>query len=168
MRTSEAYRRRSHLVLIVFLLALWLIFSHFLSRLPYVEMILNDLDNFHKAQVDLFTKKNESLITLATLLIGGIGTLLTATWARGMPIPEAARRPALACCICAVSSMLFGHFSLQGVLWMLQKEVLNLSNMRVSIPEGLQFAFFLFGVVFFFRFALGLTSRMEPKKKEEP
>jgi hypothetical protein len=139
------------------IVALLIAFEGVLTSLPFADAIPDYADALRQRQLDSYFQMIQLLITLATLVMGGItGFVINKGRESGLSGPQL-RRVVASWILCA-ASLYFGYLAYQQVVWMLNQGFFNPYNPRVWIPTRGQFWSFLACVVVFADFVyVGLT-----------
>lgn len=109
---------------------------------PFVEEEITTITPVQEKQLEMYTEMIKLLITLSTFLFGAIGGMFAHFYEKKRT-PR--RQVHLAFLGTALSggSILFGYFSYQRVVWMLQLDVFNLSEPHIAWTSQIQFLLFL-------------------------
>lgn len=123
-------------------------FEAFLTSIPFADAIPDNSEALKVRQLDSYFQMIQLLITLSTLVMGGItGYVIKGGRERGLSGRQL-RRVIASWALCA-TSLYFGYLSYQQVVWMLNNGFFNPYNLRVWIPTRGQFWCFLASVVVF-------------------
>jgi hypothetical protein len=123
-------------------------FEAFLTSLPFADAIPDYAAELQQRQLDSYFQMIELLITLATLVMGGItGYVINRGRESGLSRREL-RRVIASWTLCA-ASLYFGYLAYQQVVWMLNQGFFNPYNPRVWVPTRGQFWSFLSCVIVF-------------------
>ena len=123
-------------------------FEAFLTSLSFADAIPDYAEALQQRQLDSYFQMIQLLITLATLVMGGItGYVINRGREAGLKGRQL-RRVIASWTLCA-SSLYFGYLAYQQVVWMLNYGFFNPYNLRVWIPTRGQFWCFLASVVVF-------------------
>ena len=123
-------------------------FEAFLTRLPFADAIPDYAEQLQQRQLDSYFEMIQLLITLATVVIGGItGYVINRDNTMGLSTPQV-RRVVASWALCA-ASLYFGYLAYQQAVWMLNNGFFNTANPRIWIPTRAQFWSFLASVVVF-------------------
>jgi glycerol uptake facilitator-like aquaporin len=145
--------------------AILIAFEAFLTSLPFADAIPDYAEALQQRQLDSYFQMIQLLITLATLVMGGItGFVINKGREIGLSGPQL-RRVVASWVLCA-ASLYFGYLAYQQVVWMLNHGFFNPYNPRVWIPTRGQFWSFLACVVVFADFVYAGLSRAEPASAE--
>jgi hypothetical protein len=105
-------------------------------------------DEFKKKQLDIWAEMNKLLITLATVVIGGIAGFVVKRENPSMIEPRQMRRAAAGWIFCALS-LYFGYLSYHEASIMLSYGVFDAKSPRLWWPARAQFWTFLTSVILF-------------------
>jgi hypothetical protein len=123
-------------------------FEGFLTSLPFADAIPDYAEQLQQRQLDSYFEMIQLLITLATLVIGGVtGYVINRDNTIGLSAPQV-RRVVASWALCA-ASLYFGYLAYQQAVWMLNNGFFNPNNARIWIPTRAQFWSFLASVVVF-------------------
>ena len=146
-RHPSSGARRFYAVFAALVVAL-IAFEAFLTSLPFADAIPDFAAELQQRQLDSYFQMIELLITLATLVMGGItGYVINRGRETGLSGREL-RRVIASWTLCA-ASLYFGYLAYQQVVWMLNLGFFNPYNPRVWIPTRGQFWSFLSSVIVF-------------------
>jgi hypothetical protein len=110
----------------------------YVGQAPIIEERLQNLTDFQLQQLEFFRQQMNLLITIATLIIGGVGALIFHFYRTSATIAQ--QRWALVSCLLAGLSLYFGYVTYDATLWMLEGPFFNLSNIVIRVPSILQVA----------------------------
>jgi len=118
-----------------------------LSRLPFAEVLRRqDLSEWQTKQLEIYMETTKLLITLATLILGGVGFILGLTRdAQPKTLPTPGRVAMIA--VSAGLSISFGYISHDMMVWMLSKRFFNLDTAVLYWSRVAQFWTFLVSLV---------------------
>jgi hypothetical protein len=123
-------------------------FEAFLTSLPFADAIPDNTEALKTRQLDSYFQMIQLLITLSTLVMGGItGFVVKGARDHALAGPQL-RRIIASWALCA-ASLYFGYLSYQQVVWMLNNGFFNPYNLHIWIPTRGQFWCFLGSVVVF-------------------
>jgi hypothetical protein len=105
-------------------------------------------DEFRKKQLDIWAEMNKLLITLATVVIGGIAGFVVKRENPSMAETRQMRRAAAGWIFCALS-LYFGYLSYHEASIMLSYGVFDAKSPRLWWPARAQFWTFLTAVILF-------------------
>ena len=161
-RRSPSSRFYALFLLTVFALVA---FEAFLTSLPFADAIPDYSDALQQRQLDSYFQMIELLITLATLVMGGI-TGYVINHGRELGLSDRQLRRVIASWTLCAASLYFGYLAYQQVVWMLNIGFFNPYNLRVWIPTRGQFWCFLACVVVFADFVY-VSLQEAPIRDEE-
>lgn len=167
---GRAPRRRSSLLFYALfsLGALGLVaFEAYLTSLPFADAIPDYAEALQQRQLDSYFEMIRLLITLATLVMGGITGYVINRGREAELGGRQLRRVIASWTLCA-TSLYFGYLAYQQVGWMLNHGFFNPYNPRVWIPTRGQFWSFLACVVVFADFVYVGLREAHPEKSETP
>lgn len=104
----------------------------YLQSAPLVEERLTQLNAFQERQLDLFQGRVGILLTLATIVIGGVGALLL-YFHEGRSGSVFQQRCAVLAMLTASLSAFCGYFAYEAVIWMLENRFFNLQSDAVQL-----------------------------------
>jgi len=117
-------------------------------------------DEYKKKQLDIWAEMNKLLITLATVVIGGIGGFVLKGSAPHTLEPRQMRRAAAGWVFCALS-LYFGYLAYQEASIMLSNGIFDAKSARLFWPTRGQFWSFLISVLVFADLAYGANRARE-------
>ena len=140
-------------------------FEAFLTSLPFADAIPDYAEALQQRQLDSYFQMIELLITLATLVMGGMtGYVINRGRETGLSGRQL-RRVVASWTLCA-ASLYFGYLAYQQVVWMLNYGFFNPYNPRVWIPTRGQFWSLLASVVVFADFVYVSLVEARPTRQE--
>ena len=119
-----------------------------------VQPASNLADDYRKKQLDIWAEMNKLLITLSTVVIGGIGGFVLKHDPAGASDARQMRRAAAGWIFCALS-LYFGYLSYREASVMLSYGVFDAKSPRLWWPTRAQFWTFLVAVLLFADLAYG-------------
>jgi hypothetical protein len=139
-------------------------FEAFLTSLPFADAIPDNTDALKARQLDSYFQMIQLLITLSTLVMGGI-TGFVVNRARQQGLSGGQLRRVVASWTLCAASLYLGYLSYQQTVWMLNNGFFNPYNLHVWIPTRGQFWCFLSCVVVFADYVY-LTLQAPAERKE--
>lgn len=113
---------------------------------PFVEEEITSISIVQEKQLEMYSEMIKLLITLSTFLFGAIGGMF-AHFYEAKTTPRSQMFLAFAGIALAGASLLFGYFSYQRVVWMLQVKAFNLSEPHIAWASHLQFLLFIVSAI---------------------
>lgn len=133
----------------------------YVQRAPIKEERLYTLSVFQLQELEFFRQQLNLLITIATLVIGAVGTLIFHFYKTTVTVTQ--QRWALVSCLLAGLSLYFGYITYDAMLWMLEGPFFNLSNVAIGVPSNLQVTSAA-ASIFCFVICFLITSTKKPRK----
>lgn len=125
---------------------LWL-GDHLILHISFAEPQLSaDLSVIQAKEVDIYVQVTQQILTLATLVLAGVGFFITPE--RKTPM-RGSLWPLVLVATLTAFSMYFGYLSLNATVWMLSKNFFNLQTPVLYYLRLLQFWTFAVSVVLF-------------------
>lgn len=138
-------------IVFAFIIAAPVVVRTVVEKIRFVEPILpnQQLTNIQEKQLEIHLESVNLLITLGTLLYGGIGLYVGLQGAAGRAAARGSRALIYLSMILAGLAILFGFLSYQLVGWMLSKQFFNLDAPIISWPQTAQFWSLMLAAAFF-------------------
>ena len=143
--------------------SVWVLF--FFNPAPSPELAIKTLNTFQKQSIDIVIEMNRQMLSLALLLLAGVGAFVVNKYSTGKIESYAARLLLVFSSLFSIFSILFGYFLYDKIVEMLSNEMFNPYSPLISQPQFLQLYCLWFSVVLFCFFVI---VQMTPSSPSEP
>ncbi len=153
-------------VILLILGFIWVLF--FFKPAPGPELAIKTLDALQNKSIDIIIEMNRQMMSLALLLLAGVGAFVANKYSTGKIESFIARLFLTFSSLFAVFSILFGYFLYDKIVEMLSHGMFNSNSPLISLPQALQLYCLWFSAICFVLFVMAQTTPLRSKISNEP